>query len=99
MAWLLVGLVWYSHLRIPRVVVLRDNILRCQRPIGSVEISLSDIQEIDCRRWNRGLAAIPTRRQHISFLRAMPGLFDILSTIATEHPGLTVRGKLSPYAW
>jgi hypothetical protein len=94
----LVGLSWYSYLSIPRVAVLRDGVLRCERPMGRVLIPTSDIREIDARRWNRGFACISAQGRRIFFLRAMPGLLEILSTIATDRGGLVVQGDLSSRA-
>lgn len=98
LAFFFAGLTWYSYLRIPRVADLRDTCLLCETGIGSVEIALSDLKEIDARRWNRGIAAVRTDYRTVFFLRAMPGLLDMFSTIASNQPGLTVRGKLSPAA-
>ena len=92
---LLAGLSWYSYLRVPRVARLRTTCLHCETPLGSVEIALSDIEEIDVRRWSRGFAAIRTRRRTVFFLRKMPGLLGILSSIASSRSGLSVRGELS----
>ncbi|MGC4093075.1 MAG: hypothetical protein QM756_35345 [Polyangiaceae bacterium] len=92
---LLAALAWYSSLSIPRVTGVWDRRLFWDAPLGGDEISLSEITEIDARRWYRRFVRIRTRRRTVYFLRSMPGLTDIFSTIARRNPQLTVRGDLS----
>jgi hypothetical protein len=92
----LVGLSWYSYLSIPRVALLKEGILRCERPMGQLQIPTSDIREIDARRWNRGFVRISAQGRTTGFLRAMPGLLEMLVAIVAQRGDIVVRGDLSP---
>ena len=94
--WLfLVGLSWYSYLSIPHVALLKEGILHCERPMGRLQIPTRDIRKIDARRWNRGFASVSAQGRTTIFLRAMPGLLEMLVAIVAERGDIVVQGDLS----
>lgn len=91
---IMVPLVWWSYLSVPRRVSLQGNTLVFETPRANIAVAIDEIRRIDARYWNRGHVIITAGRRMIYVLRGMPNLRAVVEAVLDQHPDTKFVGQL-----
>ncbi len=88
-------LFWYGYMMVPFEFEMGpEGLITFRSPCCSRSIPISDIIEIDARKWNRGFVFFRYPPGKIALFRNTPGMKDLIGLIQSRNPSTILRGGL-----
>jgi hypothetical protein len=89
------ALAWYGYMTVPfEFETSPEGFISFRSPYRTLTIPISDIIEIDARRWNRGFVFLRYAHGKITLFRKTPGMRDLIDSIQRRNPSAILRGGL-----
>jgi hypothetical protein len=89
------ALAWYGYMTVPfEYEMSPEGHISFRSPCCSRSILISDISEIDARRWNRGFIVFRYTHGKITLFRNTPGMKDMIDSIQHRNPSARVKGRV-----
>lgn len=88
-------LAWYGFMTLPYEFELTPGGIIFFRSIcRTLSIPISDITEIDARRWNKGFVFFRHAHGKIALLKSTPGLRELIDSVVCHNPSTFFRGNV-----
>jgi len=87
------ALAWYGYMAVPFEFELSPKgVISFRSACRTLSVPISDIIEIDARRWNRGFVFFRYAHGKIVLFRSTPGIKELIDSVESRNPSTILRG-------